>query len=230
MTHLEKIKSRGYWEIVIRPCAFAKHRVPNAIDLREIASTRKVQIRGWDFPHYGPEEAKLAEDHIECEVDFLHHVEAWRIYQSGLFVYMGGMRADWDDQNRTISGKPRWVQQPGNVLYVADTVWLLTEALEFASRLALSDIGAEQMHVSAIAHSLGGRRLHLELSDRHLSDIYRVPDDVSMLKQSGVFSRNQLLAEKASLAVDWSRYFFRQFGWRDASPEILAEVQSQSRR
>ncbi len=224
MSALDKLKTRGYWEIVIRPTSFAAKRVPNILDLIEILRTKRVEIRGWDFPHYGHPDPQAAADYIEQHVDFLAHVEAWRFHQSGLFVYLGGLRADWDEQDRPSGSYVRLVMPPGKVLGTADTIWILTEAFEFAARLALSEAGSDRMHVSATVHRLRGRTLHMEIQSRYLSP--RPPlEGLDALPQSGDFAREQLVSESKSLALGWAREVFRRFGW-DASLDILAEIQS----
>lgn len=226
MSHLAKIKSRGYWELVIRPTKFVEHRVENVLDLREIARSQRVEIRGWDFPHYGRVDPRLAKDHIEQEVDFLRHVEAWRLYRSGQFVHFAGLRADWDEQNRTAGSGVRLVQPPGVVLGVADTVWILTEAFEFAARLSMTAAGSDRMHVSAMVHGLTGRRLHMEISSRDLSP--RPPvEGLAHFARAEDFARGRLVSEPKDLALLWAREVFRQFGW-DASLKLLGEIQGQS--
>jgi hypothetical protein len=225
MSLLAKIKSRGYLEIVIGPTRFVEKRVENVLDLREIARSQRVEIRGWDFPHYGHSDPKVAKDHIEQEVDYLRHVEAWRLYQSGLFIYMGGVCEDWDEQDRPTGSHVRWVQRPGEILRVADTIWILTEAFEFAARLSMTGAGSDRMHVVATLHGLEGRKLHMEIQSRYLSQ--RPPvEGHSEFDLAEDFSRERLVAESKALALAWAREVFRRFGW-DASPEILGEIQSQ---
>lgn len=222
MTLLPKIKKHGYWEIVIRPTRFDAKRVANIHQLREIARTQRVEFRGWDFPHYG-REPSIAGDHIEQEDDYLRHVEAWRLYQSGMFVYLGALRADWEEQDAPPSGM-KWVTRPRTVFEVADTVWVLTEAFEFASRLALSEAGSDRIHVSATVYGLQGRRLWMDLPGRDLSP--RPPlQGLDEFPQSQEFARDQLVVEAKVLALKWAREVFRRFGW-DASLDILGEVQA----
>jgi len=225
MSVLEKLKTRGYWEIVIRPTRFTHNRVLNIVDLREIVRAKRVELRGWGFPHYGHQDPQVAVAHIEQQVDFLRHVEAWRFYQSGLFVYLGGLRADWEEQNLPSGGSLLPRITPGCVLGIADTIWILTEAFEFAARLALSEAGSDRMHVSAAVHGLRGRALHMEIQSRYISP--RPPlDGLDAFPQSGDFAPEQLVAESKSLALAWARDLFRRFGW-DAPLAILAEIQSQ---
>lgn len=225
MSLLQKIKSRGYWEIVVRPTRFVEQRVANLLALREIVRSKRVEIRGWDFPHYGRSDPGLAQDHIEQEVDFLRHVEAWRLYQSGLFVYMGGLRADWDEQDRPAGSYVRLVGQPGTVLGVADTIWILTEAFEFAARLSMTEAGSDRMHVAATVHGLEGRSLLMEIQTRHLSPRPAL-EGISELAWASDFARAQLLAESKAIALGWAREVFRRFDW-DASLDILGEIQGQ---
>ena len=48
---LDKIRTRGYWRVVIRPTMFEENHVPNHADLLPIIQRNSVQLRGWDYPH-----------------------------------------------------------------------------------------------------------------------------------------------------------------------------------
>ena len=218
MSLLETIKGRGYWEVVIRPARFVEKRASKN-ELAEIVRTQQVRFRGWYFPHWDGKEKKLS-DHIEQEVPlFLSEVETWRFYQSGLFVYFKGMRGDWLE--RPPPGTADLNPRP---LSVEDTVYTLSEALEFAARLARSKAGDNLMHVAATLHGLRGRRL---LSSSWMG-APPTPCDEDVLPMSGEFSREQLAAEARGIAANWAREVFDLFGW-DPPAEILQETQAQFR-
>ncbi len=225
MSLLPKIKSRGYWEIVIQPLPFVEKRVANILDLRQIARTKQVAIRGWHFPHYGREGPQVGPDYVAQETDFLAHVEAWRFYQSGMFVYLGGYRVDWaaqDPPHDFVLGHP----PVGTRLMGEDTVWVLTEAFEFAARLAMTAAGSDHMRIATTPHRLNGRCLGM-LPSRYLSP--RPPvESCDSLPQSGDFPREQLIAEAKALAVVWAQEVIRRFGW-DVPLSILREIQEDAR-
>lgn len=222
----EKVKSRGYWEVVIRPTKFVEQRVSNADELREIVRTHRVGILGRDFPLVVGDPAWVT-DHIEQEIDSLFYVETWRLYLSGQFIYLGGLAMDWDEQNRPSGSHVRWVQRPGQILGVADTIRILTQVFEFAARLGMSRIGGERMHVATTIHGLAGRRLHMEMKGRSLSPRPPVDGPVTLAKE-GEFSRQQLAAEAKSLPLGWAQAVFRRFGW-DAPLQFLGEIQGDLR-
>jgi hypothetical protein len=45
-----QVRSRGRWEVTIRPAGFAPTRVSFS-DLEDVVRTAAVKLRGWAFPH-----------------------------------------------------------------------------------------------------------------------------------------------------------------------------------
>jgi len=223
MSLLEKVKSRGYWEVVIRPTKFVEQRVSNADELREIVRARRVGISGRDFPMIGDPEWMT--DHIEQEVDFLLYVETWRLYLSGQFIYLGGLPVDWDEQNRPSGSHLRLVQRPGQILGVADTVRFLTQVFEFAARLGMSKVGGDRMYVAVSIHGLAGRRLFLGLQGL-AQPPQALVEGPGTVHKDGEFSSQQLVAESKSLPLGWAQVVFRRFGW-EAPLQFLGEIQSE---
>lgn len=79
---VSKIKSRGFWEVIIRPLKFDKERIKSLSDCKEIIEESKVQFRGWDYPHisnnYG---VRSGFDWTENLTDWSEHIEYWRLYE-----------------------------------------------------------------------------------------------------------------------------------------------------
>lgn len=46
---VKSIKSRGHWDVSIRPESFLKARLAKATDLYPILERSKVRFRGWDL-------------------------------------------------------------------------------------------------------------------------------------------------------------------------------------
>src|SRR5574338_1054048 len=95
---LSKIRTRGYWEVVLHPGNFVANRVSKLSELWKAAEDLSVRFRGWDFPHIDRDGPTLGTDWIESAIDWSNYVELWRFYQTGQFVYFGGLRTDWYDQ------------------------------------------------------------------------------------------------------------------------------------
>ena len=50
-TILDKIRTRGYWRVVVRPVFFERNHMPNYSELFPIIAKNSVQRRGWGYPH-----------------------------------------------------------------------------------------------------------------------------------------------------------------------------------
>lgn len=165
MTLLEKIKSRGYWRVVIRPGQFVEKRIPEISSLYPIIQKTTVQLRGWDFPHVDPHtNLHIDVDWVGQESEWQEFLELWRFYQSGQFVDIAGIWEDWRDQSELRLG--RHEMEPGALLGIGDTLFRFTEIFEFAARLALTKAGDELMHIEVTVCGLAGRRLWVDSHNR----------------------------------------------------------------
>lgn len=78
---LEKIKSRGFREVWIRPTEYVENRIDTLNACHEIIRESKVVLRGWDFPHISnrnPPYNRL--NYIESYLDWDIYKEIWRYY------------------------------------------------------------------------------------------------------------------------------------------------------
>jgi hypothetical protein len=123
---LQKIKLRGYWEVIIRPTEFIDNRIESLSKCKEVVRELSVRLRGWDYPHFDNNNPPTSGiDYVEQSVDWQHKVELWRFYQSGQFLHYFGMWEDWQDQS-TIWGS-RLTNKPGEILSIISAVYSLTE-------------------------------------------------------------------------------------------------------
>ena len=221
---LEKIRSRGYRRAIIRPGNFVERRVSNISALYPLLQKISVQLRGWDFPHLDtPNELHIDLDRIEQEVDRSYHIELWRFYQSGQFVHISALAEDWFDESNN-SGAARTFK-PSDLLSVERTVFRFTEIFEFASRLALTEAGDEQMHVEILVNGLGGRVLRVNPEKRAPLPL-SMKASIKELPYKVDLSRAQLITEPRDLALKPALELFRRFGW-DPSLEILRDIQGE---
>jgi hypothetical protein len=218
---VEKIKTRGYWRVVIRPLEYEPARIQNILLLPKVIRECSVQITGWDFPHVeSRQEPAIGKTHVEQAVDWEHYVQYWRIYQSGQFVFLGGVWNDWRDQS-TLSPPPRnWGNETR--LGVGDTAVTLLEVFEFATRLTSSAAGGDVMHVEVGLFGLQNRLLWLDAVNRvPFSLQYR--SSISEWSQTLQLTSVELLGASEQRPLGIARELFRRFGW-DADVGLLSDM------
>ena len=64
------MKSRGYWRVEIRPTKFDKLRIPTLSKAQEVIQSCIVTLRGWDYPHWNPNNVQNMEDWVEAWEDW----------------------------------------------------------------------------------------------------------------------------------------------------------------
>jgi hypothetical protein len=217
----DKIKTQGYWSVIIRPETYDPKKVVYE-ELFPLIRRLSVSIRGWDFPHISDEGPIRDIDWVGQEIDWDNHVESWRFHQTGLFAYLGGYWIDWTTDTRNWSPKP---PDPyvGKIIGVSDIAMRFYEFFKLAAGFALSDAGAEQMVVKIEAHHLNGRSLWVDSSSHFPFPSPNVARLVSF-PQQGVFSREVLISRSDQLARDWARQLYARFGW-EPSNEVVEVMQ-----
>lgn len=208
---LEKIKSRGYWQVVIRPGRFDTKRISNISTLYPILQKTSVNLRGWDFPHIDFHiKPHIDVDWVGQESEWHQFLEIWRLYQSGQFVDFTGIEEDWRDQSEL---------QPvnddlgaGALLGIGNAIFTFTEIFEFAARLAMTEAGDELMHIKVKVSGLTGRRLWVDLDNRHPmfrkyeASLQELPYEVEL-------PRTELVAQPKELALKPAVELFARFQW-----------------
>lgn len=227
MTILDKIRSRGYWEVVIRPSVFLEKRVRDISDLSSIIEKSFVSLRGWDFPHINQRERYHIDlDWIGQEFEWEHMLSSWRFYQSGLFVHISGLPIDWRDQSNFWPADKNW--KSGQLLGVSDAIMTFTEVFEFASRLSLTDAGNEAVVIQVKLSNIKGRVLYIEspnrwgLSSPFVSFIDEFPFSIEL-------PRSDLIGNPREHAVEAANELFKRFGW-DTTIEVLRSFQEETMR
>ena len=227
MNALEKLKSRGYWHVIIRPADFSERRLSQVIDAQPLVEHCAVNVRGWPFPYVDPEDPPgIVGDFIEQSIDWSEIVEYWRMYQSAQFIYYGGLRNDWTD--RSVLRVPPRDWEPHKLLSVGDSIYTITEFFEFAARLSSSLEAVDTMHIEIHLHHVKGRRLWID-------DPSRAPLRADRMAQSDDwqfdqidFSQSLLLAQSREIALAAAQDLFRRFSW-DADTSILRSKQDELR-
>ena len=229
---VERIRSRGYWKVIIRPSTFVENRVPHRSSLLPILQKTSVDFRGWSFPPVDIFlETEKGADWVGQNIDWEPHVELWRFYQSGQFVCYSGMSCDWDQHSQTNTGWPsQWKSADGNVqqvsLDIGEVIVRFTEMFEFAARLAFTDAGDDGIHVEVAADNFKGHFLPLPALGPERSR-WRLPRSSEGEMQYTVdVTRTKLVAEARDLSLEPALELFRCFQWDPGIP-ALRDIQSE---
>lgn len=217
----QRIKSRGYWRVVIRPTRFEDHRVSSLAELEESARSCVVQIRGWDYPHWPRDGTQRMGEFIEGLVDWEDHKELWRLYRTAQFVHLFAMREDWWKDNQSF----RQIDvEPGTALSYESTVYSFTEIYLFAGRLATRFKLGPQVKIDISIEGIGERQLQT-------FDFGRVPFNeerrsrVDRFVFEADYDPEVLVAEGRKLALSPLQRLFELFSW-DTTPETLEPIQA----
>lgn len=219
---VDRVQSRGHWDVVIRPDVFVSERVAYST-LEDTVESLAVRFRGWPVPFVDRREQPLrGKDWVGQDIDaaMVSHFEAWRFFTSGQFNHLRAISADWRE------GRERTAVPDGyaSVVEVWEILFYLTEVFELAARLALSAAGGDPMVVRANAVALGNRALVVGQATRaEFVEPYRVPTELSRELRLG---RDELVSRPRELAVELAQEYFARCGWRP-SLEQLAEHQGE---
>lgn len=208
---IDTIRTRGYWQLTIRPVNFIDARVEDILSLYPIIEKAAVSLRGWDFPHLeSRQERHVDVDWVGQDHEWEHHLSSWRFYRSGLFVFLGGIPIDWRDHSNWWPPEEGW--EPGQLLGVGDALFQYTEFFEFAARLSLSDAGDQDMFIETVLHGLKGRTLYMDSRNKWgFSRNYTSSIDSFPFRRE--LARTELIGNTRELAVRAAQELFKRFQW-----------------
>jgi hypothetical protein len=217
------IREKGYWYIDVRPSEYVGDRVPYT-SLGPILDRTVVRLRGWDFPHIDRQrDLQRGNTWIGGETDWNWFKEAWRLYRSGQFVYEIGIHEDWAGETFPPHRLPLDVPALG----VGDALFRITETYEFASRLSVTEAGADQMRIAIDVRNAAGRSLYVDDINRMPMDRTR-PFSEPIAYSAVTVSRDDLAGRSRSLAIDAAAELFARFGFHP--PRVLLEGQQSELR
>ncbi len=139
---LARIKSGPYYSVRCQPAR------PLDISLQrcdELIKENAVRLRGWDFPHYDYQGLIRDQKYVAGHVDWENHVELWRMYRSGQFVYFGSpwdLAMDWQAKLRkefehsALTANQVQKDEIVGFFSFVGVIYSVTEFFVFAARLA----------------------------------------------------------------------------------------------
>ena len=218
---MEKIRSRGYWKVVLRPATFEEKRVQDKSTLVHILGKTSVSIKGWNFPHVDDfREFDEGPDWIGQEIETGPILELWRFYQSGQFVHYFGMVEDWTDTPNQFL-----LYENGHKRVVLDAESVMarfTEIFEFAARLSFTEVGDAGTHMEISAVNISNYILPLRLRSGLVRMLEARKPEVTFRADP---STTELVVEKRDLALKTAVQFFQCFEW-NPGVELLRDIQA----
>jgi hypothetical protein len=106
------------------PVTYSRERVPSITEVHKALTESEVYLRGWKFPHFDKDTKTNFSNGRQSHTAFMHHTEAHRAYQSGLFVWRG---LYWEHS-------PDFIKQNGRALSFVNVIYTVTEFLLFFKR------------------------------------------------------------------------------------------------
>lgn len=217
---LRKIKSKGYWEIEIRPTKYKENKLTRE-ECQKLVQECKVSLRGWDYPPVSNkiEEFFIGKRCMEGIVDYSRHIEIWRLYQSGQFVHYQNFWEDWMSGDRWRTGLWNEVDSSKKkVKGIVMTLYTVTEIFEFASRLASRGIFDDQLMITMKLHDTAERSLALSGdSFAYLRQDYKCM--INPILFSKQYSSQDIIANSAKLSLHATIDIFTDFNWQSKDLE-----------
>ncbi|HXF40471.1 MAG TPA: hypothetical protein VN687_12215 [Blastocatellia bacterium] len=225
---LDKIKTRGYWRIIIRPTVFRANQLSTLDKAHALVKRSAVSIerRGWVFPQVNLDRDLLrgAQDQwVGQESDWHIHLEAWRMYKSAQFVYLGGFWSDWQDQS--IWQRPPETWRPTAQLFVGEVIFKLLETYRFAAGMAAAVPEFHALLIHAKLLGLKDRTLSLGMPGRRWELDTRTLISNS-LEYKKTFAREDLLGRTDEIALSVAAEVFGDYKW-DPGLEMLRTLRGE---
>lgn len=230
---LTELRSRGHWEVVIRPRPF-KQRVTDSKELLQIIEKSAIELGGWRFPFVPDRPGELTngqrfrdEDSVRQIHRWEHHLEVWRFFRTGQFALVTSVSWDWRDQSGwwPVRDGEKW--KANSAIGIGHIVQMLLQIFLLAGRMAESSVGDDRLDIEISLAPTLGRELFSDFPRRMLLPGYKA--DIDRIRLPIEVSRTELLASTDDLTANAANRVYGEFGFKPA-PNILNELVAEVRR
>jgi hypothetical protein len=222
---MKAIKTRGYWEVDLRPDEPSEARFESISDCMEKVRESVVQLRGWDYPHFSRRDPPYPmQGRIEASVDFGYNKEYWTMFLNGHFYHLFACREDWLKETISLFGRSTYADiSPGTVLGFLTTLYSVTEIFEFAIRLAQKDVFGRRVRMKIGLFRMEGRRISSFAPGRFIFREYVCKEkNITFDKWMRV---EELIGRGHEIALETTVSIFELFNWLDVSRDMLRDDQ-----
>lgn len=205
------LKGFGTVEFCCYPTSYQHDRVPDPRQLAHHITSAKVASRGWEYPYTNVNGEDGAASYIEkgrqSYTIYRRDIEAYRAYQSGLFVWHAAM---WEDvEGYEKDGRP--------LLSFIGLIVAVAEFLTFYRRYYGVIASDSDLQVKLLLRGTKGRMLASLTPDRLLRQRFIAQvDSIKVEKNTNV---TELGSSLRDVTTDVVREIFLMFNWENAGRE-----------
>ncbi|WP_146218102.1 MULTISPECIES: hypothetical protein [unclassified Caulobacter] len=220
---IERIRSFGHWRVNLRPLGTLTHPL-SFEQAAKIVDENRVAVRGWDFPHIQRHNgasgaAERGENYVENWCDWDGQIEFWRMYRSGQFLAYKALHYEVPNSMFYTQGKS---------LFITDSIFAVTEFLEFAHRLFIHGAHSNGTVVFIDLNNTRDRNLQTGPGRMPFWDLKTTKAETIKLKRT--VHPDEWSEGAANVANSLLLELFDHFGWNPPQSQISAEQEKFYRR
>ena len=227
------VQQLPHWRVLFRPDEYNPNRIESLSSGVKLIQLTQLSLRGWNYPHLsGSQELEFGQSWIASWANFMGHVEYWRLYQSGQFLHLFGIREAtelrWRAQLEAATKSHLsyldtidWSSISG-YLDIINTLYTVTEIFEFATRLCQKGLYDRTVNISIGLKHAEGFVLTADNSRTWHSYYQNRNETIEWAKDVSVHELVSNSAEHSMRALTW---FFERFGWLEPPLSVLKKEQ-----
>ena len=229
-----KVQEIPHWHVKLQSGTFNAELVESLTSCFSVIEKTKVRLGGWEYPYLNPERKyrEQGNNWVGSWIDFVGHMEYWRLYQSGQFLHLFAVRecldSHWHDkldasirQNLSHLQDFDWSKVTG-YLDIQNLNSTISEIFEFAARLTQHGILEGTVAINIELRKSSG--LLLATSAWRLWNIAcRASEDT--LGRTWNISADELVGNSAEFALNTTKWFLERFGWMDPNMDSMKKDQ-----
>ena len=223
---MERILSRGYWRIIIRPTHYKKDKIKDMKECEAALKRNLVSIRGVGYPPMNSRETHTKEDYVKSSQDYMSLIYMWWFFQSAQLVHYIACREDYeiDNQNSEELNIPGSYPSE-NYFDVMGTLYLITEIYEFAAHMAYDGILTPSVEITLELMGMQNRQLFAWEPIWGFNQICICKEN--RIDFSKIYCSDELINNAHEHALDACMALFKNFNESGISKDILRLKQKQ---
>lgn len=204
-----KVEEQGYWEVTAMPLTYSRDRIATITEVRRYLTESEVSLRGWDFPHRDRDTNSNFENGFQSFTELIHHLEAHRAYQSGLFAWRCSYwenRADFQGNN-------------GRCLSFINVIYTITEFFIFLRRYYERVAPDESVRFSMKLTDIKDRAL--VATGEAMLYLDRKTAKIPILYLEDDYAVSEIRASAEEIAIKTVQRVFEIFNWNNPDANMI---------